>query len=440
MTPIDTVYEYAGYKLAGILYDLLGGAGLPLIVGLAGAAYVVHAMADRGSPKDLGVHLLYLVLMAWLLSPIEVQGMRAPRFVAWLGQAVDHLQKRTLERVNESFLKAPFEWERVAAMASFAQVLDPALGKDVDAFLEECAKPALARAAPRGPNVFRDGALAYDAACEKRRKGTWKRIRDHVATNPAHKAAIEAARRHTPEGASEFRERYLDQVAVKALDEGGSPTGEMALIHASLGEYSHFDSAQSTGGVPWYAKAYMTSVTPWMAPVYYLLGDKIADGVVSGAAKLHQAWGNRFTAKQHYYLVTVYGPHVYGLSLLFVIGIFPLAGLFALLPGKWRALVNYGKVLVSVKLWPVFWAALSSFNARRSALEAFDPSPRESSDVFLAAASMYLLTPAIAYLVVNLAVSAASMPFGQAVPPPSGPGLGPVMPAVRAAGMAARLG
>ncbi len=123
-----------------------------------------------------------------------------------------------------------------------------------------------------------------------------------------------------------------------------------------------------------------------------------------------------------------------------MIGLFPLAGLMALVPGKWRAPVNYGKVLVSVKLWPVLWAALSSFNAGRPALEAFEPDPRGSADVFLAVAWMYLLTPALAYLVVNLAVSAAAVPFGPALPPPSGPGLGPAGAALQVAGSAARLG
>jgi hypothetical protein len=141
-------------------------------------------------------------------------------------------------------------------------------------------------------------------------------------------------------------------------------------------------------------------------------GDRAANVLVSGASQLNQWWENAFTARQKYYLVCVYGPHVYGLALLFVIGLFPVAGLMALWPGKWRALLNWGKV--------------------------FDPAPR--GNAFLAVASMYLLTPAIAYLVVNLAVSAAAMPFSPALPSPSGPGLGPVGVAVQGAGAAARPG
>jgi hypothetical protein len=178
----------------------------------------------------------------------------------------------------------------------------------------------------------------------------------------------------------------------------------------------------------------------WGGFVLQIGGDRAANALASGASRLNQWWENSFTAKQKHYLACVYGPHVYGLALLFVIGLFPLAGLIALLPGNWRALVNWGKVFVSVKLWPVLWAALSNFNARRSSLEVFDPDPRGSADVFLAVSSMYPLTPAIAYLVVNLAVSAAAMPFSPALPAPSGPGLGPVSPALRGADAAARMG
>lgn len=440
MSPIDTLYEYAGFRLAGILHDLLGGAGLPLIVGLGGMAWMVYAFTERGSPRDLGVYLLQLVLLAWLIGPTEVQGMRAPRFAAWLVGAADVLQKRAVERVNADFLQSPFEWERVAAMAGFAQVLDPGLGKELDRFLEECARPALARAAPRGLNVLRGGTLDYPPPCERRRVALWRELRRHVRGHPSHRSVLEAARRRDPEEAAEFEDRYLDQVAGRALEEGTNPVGESARVLAALGEYSWTDPAQSTGGMPWYVKTYLTGLAPWMAPVYWIFGDRVADGVVSGVAQLHQAWENRFSARQRYYLVTVYGPHVYGLSLMLVLGLFPVAGALALLPGKWRALVNYGKVLVSVKLWPVLWAALSSFNARRPSLEVFGPDPRGSTDVVLAAASMYLLAPTVAYLVVHLAVSAAVMPFTPAVPPPSGPGLGAAGPALGAARAAASRG
>ncbi len=431
MTPIDTLYEYAGFRLAGIVHELLAGVGLPLILALGGTAFVVHAMAERGSARDLAVYLLYLVLAWWLLSPTKVQEVQAPRFVAWLGTAADHLQRRAAQRLQERFLDDPFEWERLAAMVSFARILDPSLARDAGEFLEACAKPALARAAPRGANVFRPGGLAYPEACERRRGELWDRLRDHARREPLHRSALEAARRREPAAAGEFEELYLDEIARRALDDPGSPTGEAALVAAALGEYSYTDPSQRSAAVPWWGR-------PFMGIAGLVAGEEILNVAVSGAARLDQWWSNAFSAKQKYYLATVYGPHVYGLTLLLVIGLFPVAGLWALLPGKWGALVNYGKVFLSVKMWPVCWAALSSFNARRSALEAFNPASVEAKDVWLALSSMYLLTPALSFLLVHLAASAMAAPFSPALPPPSGAGLGPVGPVVGAAARLAR--
>ncbi len=436
MSAIDTVYEYAGYSLAAGLHDILAGVGLPLILALAGVAYVVHAIADRGSPKDLAVYVLYLVLAWWLLSPGTFQGVRAPTFVGYVGQAADLLQKRAVKHVNERFLEAPFEWERVAAMASLGRILDPALEKGVGEFLEACARPALARAVPEHANLLREGALPYGAACEKRRRELWAGLLTHLKADPFHRAAIHAARARDPSRASAFEERYADEIAIREIDEPGSPTSESALVLASLGKYSYVDGAQSVGRLPGWVDSFF-GVAGMLPGAHGVLEDA-ANAAISGAAVLEQSWKGRFAAKQQYYLATVYGPVVYGLSLMLLVGLFPVAGLFALLPGKWRVLVHWGEIFVSIKLWPVLWAALSSFNARRSSLEAFEPGGRTSGDVWLVLASMYLLTPAIAFLVVHLAVTAAAMPFSQAVPPPAGPGLGPVGPALRIAGSVAR--
>jgi hypothetical protein len=129
---------------------------------------------------------------------------------------------------------------------------------------------------------------------------------------------------------------------------------------------------------------------------------------------------------------------VYGLVMMLVLGLFPLAGLWALWPGHAKALVHWGKLLVSVKLWPVGWAALSSFNAKRTAMEAFDPAPRGAVDVFLAVSALYVLVPAIAFAVVQVAAQAAMLPFSPALPPPSGPGTGPAGAAVSLAVRASR--
>jgi hypothetical protein len=422
---IDTVYEYAGLTLAESLRSMLAGSGLPLILGLAGTAWMVHQVASEKAPvRELGVHLGTLLLVWGLLSPAASGPVRSPRFLLWLGEGADLLQRRAVRRVNERFLDRPFEWERLAALASMARVLDPALQRRVDEFLEGCARPALAREEPRGANLLAAGTLSYPPACEERRAAVERELAVHVERHPSHRAALEAAGRHDPSSAAAFHTRYLETVALRAIDDPDGGVGERELVRASLGTYSYVDRAQSTGAFPAWAKG----VAGWVWPD---LWDAGANAALSGLAELHQSWNNRWTAKQQYFLVSTYGPHVYGLSLLFLGGLFPVAGLWALLPGKWTALVHFAKVFLSVKLWPVLWAALTQWNARRSAVEAFDPGERGSGDVFLAVAALYLLTPGIAFLLVHLAARAAAIPFQPAVPAAAGPGSGPAGAGVR---------
>jgi hypothetical protein len=430
MTSIDTIYEYAGLKLAGALWDLFSNVGLPLIVALAGVAYAVHTIADKGSIRPLGVHLLYLILAAGLIASTTHQGVKTPRLVAWLGQAADLLQKRAVRQINDRFLTEPFEWERIAARVGSARILNPALQRDVDLFLASCGRTTLARAEPQRGNLLREGALPYDSGCEDRRRSLWQRLQAHVQEDPTHRATLEAARAKEPAQAAAFADRYADELAVRAIDEPGGPMSETALLHASLGEYSYTDPSQSTGALPWWMKAAMG--------VAGFLGDDVSNVAITGLAELHQNYDDRFRAKQRYFAVVTYGPHLYGLALMIVMGLFPVAALLALCPGQWKTFVNYGKVLGSIKLWPIGWCVLSTFNQRRGALEAFDSPERIGGNAFLAVSAMYLLVPALAFLIVHLATAAAAIPFAAAVPPAAGPGSGPIAPAAAIASRVAR--
>jgi hypothetical protein len=420
MNGIDTIHEYAGLQLAGLLHGLFAVTGLPLIVALGGSARLVHRMADTGgTPKELAVHLLALLLLWGLLSTTAVDTLRAPRLAVWTTQAADLLQKRAARSVNADFLEDPYGWERLAAMTAHGRIFDAGLSEELGEFLASCATTALATAEPRHANLLRPGALPYRDRCETWRGGLWDRVQAHVREDPRHRTVLLIAERRPGDGAA-FGERYADLLVTRAIDEPGSPTSESALVLASLGRYAHFDPAQSTGGLggvdpaPGDAVAWATgrSVAGW-------LGWGV-DGGVSMLAALRQAWSNRFAAKQAYYLVIAYGPHVYGLALMLVLGFFPVAGLWALLPGRWEALVNWGKTLAAVKLWPVGWAALSAFNQRRGALEALDPAERGAADAFLGVAAMYVLVPAFAFAAVHAAASAAALPFSGALPAAAG--------------------
>ena len=414
---IDTVYEYAGHSLAELLRGVLSGVGLPILVAAAGTAWLFHEMAsDRAAPRQLLVHLLGIILAWWLLSPPRGTTPAAPRLAAWLGQAADQVQTRVVRAANAGFLDSPLAWERLAALAAHARILDPALRRDVADFLDACATPALAAAAPAVDDLLAEGALPYDAGCARRRAELRARISRHLETDPLHRAALEAAAAHDPPNAAAFRARYEAEACRRAVDDPGSPLSEGALLATALGSYSYTEAAQSTGAFP-----RMTTGLMAVPDIVSQIWDQGANLVLSAAGAFQQSLSQRLTAKQTYYTATVYAPHLYGLSLLFLIGLLPLAGLWALWPGKAAALASWGKLFVSVKLWPVGWAILTSFNAKRSSLEAFDPGPRGSGDAFLAVSAFYLLVPTISFLAIHLGAKAAAMPFSAALPGPAGP-------------------
>jgi hypothetical protein len=152
---------------------------------------------------------------------------------------------------------------------------------------------------------------------------------------------------------------------------------------------------------------------------------------VEFTGNLKQAGENSYTTKQKIYMAVLYGPYLYGITLMIVLGLFPVAGLMALLPGRWRTLVNYGKVLLSIKLWPVCWAIFSRFTVRAPSLDGFGDN-LNTGDFVVVVVSMYLLTPLLCFTMVTLATSVSALPFQQGIPAPAGSALQDAIMAGRA--------
>ena len=123
MTSIDTIYEYAGYKLSGTLSGVLSSLGIPLILALIGVAYTVHLVAERGTIRPLILHILYLIFAAWMLGMTRQQDVPAPRFVAYAGQATDLLQKRMVSSI--AAIRKSLERRLIALEHPEAAVLTP---------------------------------------------------------------------------------------------------------------------------------------------------------------------------------------------------------------------------------------------------------------------------------------------------------------------------
>jgi hypothetical protein len=106
VSAIDTVFEYAGYSLAGRLTELFSAAGLPLLLGLGGVAWAVWRMAERGAVAGLGVHV-------FVEPDPDSEG-------ALYGVEVLRLDPRSGEILGEGervVLRDPAEWRRAIARA-----------------------------------------------------------------------------------------------------------------------------------------------------------------------------------------------------------------------------------------------------------------------------------------------------------------------------------
>lgn len=429
---VDTFYEYLGYSLCEGVDVVLRGLWIPFAVALCGCVHACIRASERGEPKAVAGYLLYLVLMTWLLAPIpiglgtmppEIAGRdgvpvfrrernvdrSVPRLLHRGNEAVDALLRPALRKVDERFAQAPFEWERIARMVSIARIRDTALLLEYRAFLKGCYERMIARL-PEGQRLpdpldpssvprytERDSMTRLDqtTSCREAVTRIRRSLQSHLKRDLYHRSVVAAAKRH--DGGSGFEEAYLRTLSIAEWHAGGGIGPEAAQVVRSVGDPVLYEV---TGDGFW---------------------DHIRDffGMLS---RVKQEWNLLWEPGQKYYLIALFGPHLYGFTLMLLLGLFPVVAVWAVAPGGWKALANFGKVYVSVKMWPLVWAALSKVGAARTSLETVGDGPAgiDMRHVWMAAAGMYLLTPALTFLIVQLATRAAAAGWAQAVPSTAG--------------------
>lgn len=444
LTPIDSLYEYAGFRLATSLSDLATSVGLPLIFALAGLAYLLHTSLQRDSMRDVLIHVFYLMFMAWMLGstqvtvvgtggdlrermdlkPAETTGIPVPRYIAYLNGGADHLQRKAVESINQDFLDGPFERERLAAAMEAADIFDGVLKDDLWQFSQHCFKLAVARDERASSELRKldplvEGNFDYgqgvttisDAdrphqrvamACWQARDELLRRVSEHLKA-PFHEDVIHALVTLFTEGKIELEKppdlHYRATVVMRAML-GANPRRSNA--HVVI-----------VGSLPKEAPKSERNVTP-VSEI-----NDLYDGFVGLYSSWKQNAENDVSTKQRMYLAINQGPYVYGLALMIVLGLFPVVGLVSLLPGRWRALLNYAKVFVSIKLWPVCWAALSRFSERSKNIDVFGDHVN-TADFVIVVSSMYALTPLLCFAMVSLATSVTALPFQQGFSTPAG--------------------
>lgn len=477
LTAVDSLYEYAGYRLAGELVGVFQQYAVGILVGLIGIGIVVYRIAQGDSPHHLLLHCVYLMLMAWLFSPLAVSFgrtivetrnhdteaynqalswvdralgfsvlprgkersykitdqpivVRAPRFALYVNQAVDTIMEAAILRINVRFKEAPFEWARIAYTTSSARIYDSLLKEDFGRFVERCHIPLLAKEGVEEPQnpLSTKGQPSYgplrvrlssgeNRACSVARGELRSRLDRYVETDPHQKGILAPVAEHEPGRYAEFRRFFVDKMAENEFLMRNFDRDEFGRVVASMGSY---DPAMQTFKLP-------VDVS-WLSPISAVVGrDSVNNAVAKGlnvlagsTAEANASFYHEVNARQMHYSVIQFAPHLYGLVVMFLIGLFPLVGLWSLLPGRWTALVHFGKVFTSVKLWPVLWSCLSLLNQGQSRVDEAVyytvPGAVTGGTVFWAIASMYLAAPLMAFLVIQMATSAGTIAFQTLVP------------------------
>ncbi|MBI2901137.1 MAG: hypothetical protein HYY17_13215 [Planctomycetes bacterium] len=450
VTAIDTMYELKGFQMAQSFYEVI----FPWAIGVLAATAVVHIlfMADRTRRfRDIVIYSGYFLVMLYLAHPIKVNVavpagyvwedfeafyreyergskgqpmVKAPRFMVWSHILCDGISKILINQVNKSFVDAPFGMERLSALLRQARIHDSDLQERYQAFVLSCYVPAMTMYGPSGSRAGKEGPgpflnpfnVPHDAyaelwyinykgeydpnrKCDQEAREIYALLRAHVLENGVLRETAQEVhsvlRRHGQSHGDQFLNQddtfVLNHVVYNetaALFNVAS--GEIARLQRALPEYGMFKTSQQTASNPQGFVDVVRSVISF---------------VVKAKQSVDQWFEHHAEGPKAYYQVTNYAPYVYGLSMMVITAMFPIAAFATFWPWRWTVLLTWCKYLLWIKLWMVFWAMLAEFNRARYEFTIGDDPSNGIGDqnyIFPAIAAMYLVAPGLALLVVQL--------------------------------------
>jgi hypothetical protein len=411
ITQVDSLYEALGLQAAGRMLALFARVQLPLVFVLASTAWLFVKGAELGTYRSAVAYFLIAVALWGMLGPVAVvlpakdQPMRfeTPRLLYHLNGACDALTAAATD--DFATLRKELADDRFGFVLREVRIADARLGDRTRGYLRACAAPEIAARQERGMDVseylllpltvatFEAQGPEIDAECRKRRDEVREGVRRHLASRGEIRAAL--SERGDEGRLARFVRRalagaglsvevpisdYMQNVAVARLWAEGAGGGDLARAERSTGGSGVELMGDRHGSLP-----------------FPTLG---LDATMTAGIHLWSRLSSEIDSRSRRYEIMMHAPKFYGLSLMLAMAAFPIAALVALLPGGWRALANYAKVFVSIKMWPLFWSLLSAFND-----VAGEP------DVRLVLPSVYAAIPAVSFVFVNLVTAASGAAF-----------------------------
>ncbi|HLY10357.1 MAG TPA: conjugal transfer protein TraG N-terminal domain-containing protein [Planctomycetota bacterium] len=435
LTPIDSLYEFAAYAVSLQIGKYLIWSGY--LVGFVLSAALVrlyYAGAREGSYQDLAAYPLYVLVLFFLLWPIEVsltapapgaadfleeQGvfadpgvpgsgsggparpetLRVPRLLAYVSALVGSLQTNLVSDICDAMHSAMYQWKHIAAINANTRIFSRPLREDLAVYLKCCYYPALTQGADRESDPWKTvpfAGLPIDAAL----LGAYGQV-NLLAEETRHFQGVTStcADLHRALDSDLSAELRTEPYHQKALASYSRLSKEAGSGSASALGYARFYrqrlvynqifviGSSSVAAVREALPDYQLFRPDGLLDMTYITSDPgggWSDALLRSVTKLPRAlaamssavaegWSQKALGPATYYRVSSLGPYVYGLLLAFVVMAFPIAGLLSFWPHWWTALVNLLKLFVSIKLWPIFWAYLSGMMSYRSAFTPDDP-------------------------------------------------------------------
>jgi hypothetical protein len=432
-----------------------------------GAAFLrLYYLGSReGSYLELAVYPLYAFFMFFLLYPIEVslsaprtpggspgfgagpkgaETIRIPRALAYVCALTDALQQSLIHDLAGSVGGTMREWERLAALNEKTRLMDLQSRRKLGIYLKYCYWPTLAQpGAPDGQpwdqvpladlpidpwlagryqeiglSAPIDAQVVPCAALQEQLRADLGR---ELSTEPFHQQALLAFQEAGVDPGQArifYRRRILyNEVFVVAGVEG-------AAIREALPEYSLL---KGWGWDPTYMATDIKEKSGFWDVLGSLFGN-LPTVAISLTSAIGEWWSQKAMGPGIYYRVSALAPHLYGLVIAILFMLFRMAGVMAFWPKWWSAVVNFMKLFLSVKLWPILWAFLSAILSSRNVFDGTRPDGFQSgmgtSGVFPAICSMYLVVPMLSFMMINLAHHAAGTMLGAMLGASEGASLG----------------
>jgi len=376
--------------------------------------------------------------------------VRVPRLLAFSSALIDALQGALISDIQRGVYFSNFEWLRITEINQKSRILDPDLRHDVGIYLAHCYWPAIAAWKSEDARPWEVVPLAgqgidewllkqYETMpetywtseritafpgdrmvrCGDLHARLRVRVENHIGDEEFHRNAIATfARLAEAEGNtslsgeaySKFYRRRLLYNEIFILN-GSEAAGirhalpEFGLMSGGGWDYTHMGVSNLDT---------LTSSSMWDR--FTGVWKDIPAIVAALVAGLSEWWTQKALGPATYYRISAMGPYIYGMVTAFLLMLFPIAGLMSFWPRWWTAIVNFMKVFISVKLWPIFWSYTSAMISYRGVFNAEDPEGFQGTfgheGMVPAFAGMYLMAPVLSYIIVSLASNAGVIAMG----------------------------